>query len=224
MKILTVGDAHRLAELHAALPEDSKIESLGYNELIRRDLSGYDIIFDLNLDDYPDNLSFYAALDHVIVIGSAVKKSLVEMKRYAPEAILCTLVGINALNGFLGRSLKELSLYNMEDRSRLENILRYLGWEGRIVADRVGLVTPRVICMIINEAYFTLQEGTASMEDIDMGMKLGTNYPKGPFEWAAEIGYKDVYETLEALYQDMHDERYKICPRLKSDYLMLEEV
>jgi 3-hydroxybutyryl-CoA dehydrogenase len=73
--------------------------------------------------------------------------------------------------------------------------------------------------MIINEAYYTVQEGTACRTDIDLGMKLGTAYPKGPFEWSEEIGIDHVYETLEALYQDTKDERYKICPLLKTEYL-----
>ena len=73
--------------------------------------------------------------------------------------------------------------------------------------------------MIINEAYYTAQEGTASREDIDMAMKLGTNYPYGPFEWSERIGINHIYELLEAIYDDTHDERYKICSLLKQEYL-----
>ena len=50
--------------------------------------------------------------------------------------------------------------------------------------------------MIINEAYYTVQEGTASREDIDLGMKLGTNYPMGPFEWSQAWGLNNIYELL----------------------------
>jgi 3-hydroxybutyryl-CoA dehydrogenase len=50
-------------------------------------------------------------------------------------------------------------------------------------------------------------------------MKLGTAYPKGPFEWSQEIGLDHVYETLDALYQDTKDERYKIASLLKTEYL-----
>lgn len=88
-----------------------------------------------------------------------------------------------------------------------------------IVDDRVGMVTPRVISMIINEAYYVVQEGTASREDIDLAMKSGTNYPYGPFEWIRRIGIKHIYEVLEAVYEDTKDERYKICPLLKKEYL-----
>jgi 3-hydroxybutyryl-CoA dehydrogenase len=97
-----------------------------------------------------------------------------------------------------------------------------LGTEYLLVEDRVGLVTPRIVCMIINEACYTLQEGTATVRDIDLGMKLGTNYPLGPFEWANKIGAKNVYETLQAVYEDTKDERYKICPLLKTRYMKNE--
>jgi 3-hydroxybutyryl-CoA dehydrogenase len=76
--------------------------------------------------------------------------------------------------------------------------------------------------MIINEACYTVQEGTATIADIDTAMKLGTNYPFGPFEWANKIGVKHVYETLLAVYTDTNDERYKICPLLKTKYLRNE--
>jgi 3-hydroxybutyryl-CoA dehydrogenase len=79
------------------------------------------------------------------------------------------------------------------------------------------MVTPRIIAMIINEAYFTLQERTATRSDIDVSMKLGTNYPFGPFEWATKIGLKNVYNLLNALYNDTKDERYKISPLLKKE-------
>jgi 3-hydroxybutyryl-CoA dehydrogenase len=88
-----------------------------------------------------------------------------------------------------------------------------------VVADRVGFVAPRVICMIINEAFYTVQEGTASKEDIDQAMKLGTNYPYGPFEWCEKIGVIQVYELLDVVYNDTKDERYKIAPLLKQSYL-----
>jgi 3-hydroxybutyryl-CoA dehydrogenase len=50
-------------------------------------------------------------------------------------------------------------------------------------------------------------------------MKLGTAYPHGPFEWAEMIGIKHVFEVLNALYLDTHDDRYKICSLLKTEYL-----
>jgi 3-hydroxybutyryl-CoA dehydrogenase len=67
------------------------------------------------------------------------------------------------------------------------------------VPDIPGFVTARVISMIINEAYFALDENVSSKEEIDTAMKLGTNYPYGPFEWAKAIGLKNVYDLLKHL-------------------------
>ena len=136
-----------------------------------------------------------------------------------PEPFAAPLYGINGLTGFIDRPIMEMSCLNPENAGQLKKICEWLGWEVKIVADRVGMVSPRVILMIINEAFYTLQEGTASEADIDESMKLGTNYPYGPFEWCRNIGIADVYETLESLYQDTHDERYKICPLMKTRYL-----
>jgi 3-hydroxybutyryl-CoA dehydrogenase len=128
--------------------------------------------------------------------------------------------GFCGLPTLLNRSLLEVSLYQEADRAQLAEVCAALGSDLRVVADRVGLVTPRVICMIINEACYTLQEGTASMQDIDLGMKLGTNYPRGPFAWANAIGVERVYTLLEAMWDDTHDERYKVCPLLKRQMLL----
>lgn len=130
-----------------------------------------------------------------------------------------TLFGFCGLPTLLDRPLLEVSLYHESDRQKLTETCAALGTDFRVVEDRVGLVTPRVICMIINEACYTLQEGTASIQDIDLAMKLGTGYPRGPFEWANAIGVERVYAVLEAMWNDTHDERYKICPLLKRQAL-----
>ena len=124
----------------------------------------------------------------------------------------------NELNTIQGTRTTEVT--GDESGVQLLDVLKEI--EVRHVGDRVGMVTPRVICMIINEAFYTLQEGTASREDIDSGMKLGTGYPFGPFEWSERIGIRHVYELLEAMWEDTHEERYKICPLLKKEYMKLQ--
>jgi 3-hydroxybutyryl-CoA dehydrogenase len=151
-----------------------------------------------------------------IVFVEASSDSLSEI---FSEKLNMTLYGFCGLPTFLNRPLLEVSLYNPENASQLTEVCAALGTDYRVVQDRVGLVTPRVICMIINEACYTLQEGTATIQDIDKSMKLGTSYPRGPFEWANMIGVSRVYEVLEALWQDTHEERYKVCPLLKTMYL-----
>jgi 3-hydroxybutyryl-CoA dehydrogenase len=77
------------------------------------------------------------------------------------------------------------------------------------------MVTPRVISAIINEAYFTLQADVSTKEEIDTAMKLGTNYPFGPFEWSRAIGLKKIYELLLALSKT--DSRYLPAARLQEE-------
>ncbi|MBR2649506.1 MAG: hypothetical protein IKD55_11740 [Sediminibacterium sp.] len=72
--------------------------------------------------------------------------------------------------------------------------------------DVPGMLAARVVAMIINEAYFGWGEGISSKEDIDTAMKLGTNYPFGPFEWASKIGVHKIVELLYILSEK--DDRY----------------
>ncbi len=83
------------------------------------------------------------------------------------------------------------------------------GKEVEIVDDLPGLVFPRILAMIVNEAAFALSEGVASVEDIDLAMKKGTNYPHGPFEWADEIGIDEILSVLTTLQRELGDDRYR---------------
>lgn len=219
MKALLIGADNRIEELKQKFANFSNIEiEIGVNAE-DEDYSEYDVIIDLNFDDDPSGLEFYAQLKNKPVIVSCAKQQLAETAYLYGERIHCMLIGLNALPTFINRPKWEVSLLHTPQKSKATDFLNELGVEHHWVEDRVGMVTPRIIFMIINEACYTLQEGTASIEDIDLGMKLGTNYPKGPFEWADAIGITDVFETLAALYEDTKEERYKICPLLKTKYL-----
>ena len=80
--------------------------------------------------------------------------------------------------------------------------------------DCAGFISARVIAMVINEAYFALDEHVSTKEEMDIAMKLGTNYPSGPFEWADKIGLNNILTLLEAL--EATDARYHPAPGLKS--------
>jgi 3-hydroxybutyryl-CoA dehydrogenase len=75
-------------------------------------------------------------------------------------------------------------------------------------------VVLRVISCIVNEAFLALSEGVATAEDIDRAMKLGANYPRGPFEWEKEIGAKNIVETLDSLRANYGD-AYLAAPVLR---------
>ncbi len=66
----------------------------------------------------------------------------------------------------------------------------------------------RILCGIFNEAMWAEKDGVASAEDIDTALRLGTNYPKGPFEWMKQIGMDHVQETLTSLSETVSDDRF----------------
>ncbi len=182
------------------------------------DLSTFDCVFDFFIGDSPEQFEIFSVYEGLNLFVNAPKISLAELAYYQEE-LNCNLYGFNGLPTFLNRDILEVSTLNDKAQSGLADLCKKLNTDFEMVVDRVGMVTPRIIFMIINEAFYTLQEGTASKEAIDTGMKLGTNYPFGPFEWCKKIGINNVYEVLEALYDDTKEERYKICPLLKKEYL-----
>jgi 3-hydroxybutyryl-CoA dehydrogenase len=219
MRIFVTGPENRYQELKQTLPPKADTD---FHQSTNVDLAPYDVIIDLSLDERPEQIEDYKSLEGKPVIASAAKRQLAEIAVFGNNEIDCYLMGLNALPTFMYRDTKEVSLWNHDHRPFLENSLKQLGWDYEVVDDRVGMVTPRVLMMIINEAAYTLEAGTASQEAIDISMKKGVNYPMGPFEWADKIGIQDVFETLEALYEDTKDPRYKICPLLKTKYFKEE--
>ena len=208
MEIYVRGQDIRIKELKEKL--GNKHQYTIFNNVENNSFLNADIVFDLNLDDKPLEIKKYSGLEKVLVVG-CLKSNLQKMS----EGILNKeiLIGLNTLPGFVNRKVWEMSA--LENEAKVKFYTYFPELKVQWVKDRVGMVSPRVLAMIINEACFTLEEGTANVEDIDKGMKLGTNYPYGPFEWADKIGVGQVYDILNALRKDTKDERFKICEALK---------
>jgi len=81
-------------------------------------------------------------------------------------------------------------------------------------ADRPGFIVNRVLMPMVNEAFFALMEGVGSAEDIDKGMKLGTNQPMGPLTLADFIGLDTCLSIMRVLHQHLGDDKYRPCPLL----------
>ncbi|TLY29203.1 MAG: 3-hydroxybutyryl-CoA dehydrogenase [Ignavibacteria bacterium] len=128
------------------------------------------------------------------------------------------LTGIGAYPSVLANDLIELAPTVRTDKEvvgQARDFFFTLGKEIAVVQDRVGMVIPRILCMLINEASFALMEEVASPADIDTAMRLGTHYPYGPIEWADRIGIRQVVSVLRALHADLGEERYRISPLLQ---------
>ena len=115
-------------------------------------------------------------------------------------------IRINAWPGFLERSIQELVAPDQAMEKHLAALYEKLDWQYRFVPDIPGMISGRILAMIINEAYYTLQETISTRPEIDTAMKLGTNYPFGPFEWSERIGTTNIYHLLRILSEK--DSRY----------------
>ena len=93
--------------------------------------------------------------------------------------------------------------------------LAALGFAPMPLADAPGLVVARTVAMLINEAADAVQQGVCSAEGADAAMKLGVNYPAGPFEWLARWSVAGVIGVLEALDDEYRGERYRVSPWLR---------
>jgi 3-hydroxybutyryl-CoA dehydrogenase len=137
-------------------------------------------------------------------VNLAVSESLFERYYYQPRFRPSHLQRSMVEAGLLGRkSGRGFYDYGAEEQGDTE--------ERTEPSEDVAL---RVISCIVNEAYLTLSEGVSTAEDIDKAMKLGANYPKGPFEWAEEIGASNILETLDSL-RATHGDAYLAAPSLR---------
>ncbi|MDQ7825486.1 MAG: 3-hydroxyacyl-CoA dehydrogenase NAD-binding domain-containing protein [Candidatus Eremiobacteraeota bacterium] len=101
-----------------------------------------------------------------------------------------------------------------ETTDRIVSLCEKLDKTPVVVEDYPGFVSSRLIITMINEAIYTLMEGVATKEGIDMVMKLGMNHPMGPLSLADYVGLDVVLAAMETLYKGFGDSKYRPCPLL----------
>jgi 3-hydroxybutyryl-CoA dehydrogenase len=211
MEILVIGSESDLQECITKFGTARHYNRIDSHDQARTGLMTATVVFDFR----PEQIHTYRDFSGVVFLNVSTHSLKQLCNDSSKEAIFFGFVGLPT---FLTREILEASLVRNTDREKLEEICDTLKTKFAIVSDQVALVTARVICMIINEAYFAIQENVASRSDIDLAMKLGTNYPFGPFEWCEKIGIKNVYESLNAIFESTGDERYEVCELLEEEY------
>ena len=149
-----------------------------------------DLYIDLDFVNEPGRVDALRRLLPGVVLVNAVVPTL--------EEIGYPFVRINGWPGFLERNIHEV-VVSKEVAVLLAGIFEKLGREYRLVPDTPGMISGRILATIINEAYYTWEEEVSTREEIDIAMKLGTNYPLGPFEWGQRIGLEKVAGLLTVL-------------------------
>jgi 3-hydroxybutyryl-CoA dehydrogenase len=127
------------------------------------------------------------------------------------------LVGFDGLFFVEGRAVSLVAGPQTSDeiREKADLWVRSLGKLPVWHAESPALVLPRLVCCLANEAAFALQDGVADAAGIDTAMRLGLNYPRGPLAWAESLGYRTVVAVLDHLYEEYHEERYRVAPGLR---------
>lgn len=203
MKIVVIAVAQQREELTKNIAPGAEIIWKTDADDIQHDT---DAVIDLLFRNEKDRIDTLRKFLPKVVITNSVINTLKETDE--------NFTRVNGWNTFLLSSLIEAS-GGEEQKSAAEKVLNVFGKKIEWVPDIAGFITPRVISMIINEAYFALSEGVSTKEEINTAMKLGTNYPFGPFEWGEKIGLDNIAALLQKLSEEQL--RYQTSPLLLSE-------
>ena len=174
-----------------------------------------DSLIGMNADAYFD-FAFENSRQHITAIQTLRQPVFISETTLAAEEIDSRFIRVNCWPGMLSRALIEIAPGTRADMNAAKQLLELLEWKFQVVPDIAGFISCRILATIINEAYFTLQQGVSTPNEIDTAMKLGTNYPFGHFEWAEKIGIGNLLELLNKM--SIEDSRY-----IPSDLIVVQE-
>jgi 3-hydroxybutyryl-CoA dehydrogenase len=184
------------------------------------ELANVDFAIEAVTEHEPLKLEIFRKLDSIVKAGSilASNTSSIPITKIAsatkrPDKV----IGMHFMNPVPMMKLVEIirghatSDETFEETARLVSVLEK---QMAVSQDYPGFIVNRILIPMINEAIFALYETVATAEDIDNGMKLGTNQPMGPLALADFIGLDTVLAIANVLYEGFKDPKYRPCPLL----------
>lgn len=177
--------------------------------------------FDLIIEAASENIEIKKKLfqeynkvsdNHSLITSNTSSLSLTRMaNQLEPEKRKNTL-GLHFFNPARIMQLVEIietRETSAEAIAKSKKIVQQMGKKDVVCKDAPGFITSRLGIVMINEALFILQEGIASAEDIDTGIKLGYNHPMGPLKLADFVGLDVVFAVTQTLYENFQDSKYR---------------
>jgi len=205
-----------------AVPETLVAETMGRLTVTQdmADLDQSDFAVEAVTEHEPLKLDIFRKLDATVKEGAilASNTSSIPITKIAavtgrPEKV----IGMHFMNPVPVMKLVEVIRGHATSDETFEvtaGMVVKLGKEMAVSQDYPGFIINRVLLPMINEAVFALYEGIATAEDIDKGMRLGTNQPMGPLALADFIGLDTVLAIANVLYDGFKDPKYRPCPLL----------
>ena len=189
---------------------------------VLEDLGVADVIIEAAPEDSAIKEDIFRKLDHiarpeVILASNTSSISLTQLGAVTNRP--GKVIGMHFMNPPVVMQLVEIvrGLATADETyTVIDGLARKMGKTTIQAKDYAGFVVNRILLPMINEAIYALYEGVGGVEDIDQGMKLGTNQPMGPLALADLIGLDTCLAVLERLHHGLGDDKYRPCPLLRN--------
>lgn len=186
------------------------------------ELAAADVVIEAAPEDAAIKETIFRRLDDLVrpdVILASNTSSISLTQLGAVTARPDRVIGMHFMNPPVVMQLVEIvrGLATSDDTyAVIDALAKRMGKTTIQAKDYAGFVVNRILLPMINEAIYALYEGVGGVEDIDQGMKLGTNQPMGPLALADLIGLDTCLAVLERLHHGLGDDKYRPCPLLRN--------
>ena len=186
------------------------------------DLSPVELAIEAATENKSVKMAIFQRLDQILKPSAVIGTNTSSIS--ITELAACTkrpaqFIGIHFMNPVPLMKLVEVingQLTAPETTERILTLIQLIEKTATKSQDFPGFIVNRILMPMINEAIYTLHEGVGTKEDIDRGMKLGTNQPMGPLELADFIGLDTCLAIMEVLYHGLSVSKYRPCPLLRN--------